>query len=731
MKWKTKLLPLFTFDRIVRRLIASWFLMALVVLCILPGDFADTNYLAGTTLDLPICLFLAFFLLIAVVAAFLPTKRTDSFVLLLSLVSVSTVWLIRMQKAIPANERWLFCFVLIGIFALVLWDFLSQNEDVLARLQLPAHLAPWLTAVLGVLCFLVIAITTCLRYKTFSSPTYDFGIFAQMYHGMAETFEPLTTCERDKLLSHFAVHLSPIYYILLPFYLIFRSPLTLQVGQAVAVASGIIPVYLLMKKWEFTPRSRVVFSLIYMLLPAISKGCFFDLHENCFLFPLLLWLFWAYESEKLPLVALFTVMTCLVKEDSAVYVTIFALYVLISGKTKKRKLTGLAMAVYAVAYFLFAVWYINTFGEGIMSGRFDNVSSDGTLFGVIVTAFVNPGFFFQQITAQGWESVQYILALTLPLGFLPFATGKPTRWLLLCPMLLNLLTDYPYQLGLLYQYHFGITAFLLYAALMNWRELRGKASKYFVSLALAASFVLYTFLIMPELGNQIRLWSIDHKGYTEMEETLALVPEDASVNASTFLVPHLAERMALYDIGYHPETDTDFVILDIRGGYHGEAAKMAGVLAKTDYVRLVETLQIAVYVSPNWQGDQNALLSEISQVATIVSSVKDAEDAAVSIEQILSVLPSEVTICASDTLHVYLADHILADVMVEPMFDYDMAVLDLRAEGSAEREYLLAECQADGFLPVLHNEIIAVYANPAWSGEIATLQNTLRQMGYS
>ena len=49
---------------------------------------------------------------------------------------------------------------------------------------------------------------------------------------------PVTTCERDRVLSHFAVHVSPIYYLFLPFYALFPSPVTLEVLQALLLAFG-------------------------------------------------------------------------------------------------------------------------------------------------------------------------------------------------------------------------------------------------------------------------------------------------------------------------------------------------------------------------------------------------------------------------------------------------------------------------------------------------------------
>jgi uncharacterized membrane protein len=223
------------------------------------------------------------------------------------------------------------------MLAMILWDLLMQNGDLFSRLKLGKGVSLGVAIGCGVLSAFVIGFVTCLRHINLLTPTYDFGIWCQMFHNMSETLNPLTTCERGELLSHFAVHLSPIYYLILPFYLIFPSPLTLQIAQAIIIAGGIVPFYLLMRRYTLSHRACVVFSLIYLLYPVISKGCFYDLHENCFLLPLLLWVFWAYESEKLSLLPVFTVLCCLIKEDAAVYVAIFALYCLLSGENKKRK----------------------------------------------------------------------------------------------------------------------------------------------------------------------------------------------------------------------------------------------------------------------------------------------------------------------------------------------------------------------------------------------------------
>ena len=74
---------------------------------------------------------------------------------------------------------------------------------------------------------------------------------------------PVTTVERNYELSHFAVHFSPAYYLMLPFYMLFPHPATLQILQGIFVTSGIIPVFLIARKYGFSLIHSSLFSAIY------------------------------------------------------------------------------------------------------------------------------------------------------------------------------------------------------------------------------------------------------------------------------------------------------------------------------------------------------------------------------------------------------------------------------------------------------------------------------------
>lgn len=52
--------------------------------------------------------------------------------------------------------------------------------------------------------------------------------------------------------------------------------------------------------------------------------------------------------------------------------------------------------------------------------------------------------------------------------------------------------------------------------------------------------------------------------YNIINEALDMIPDDASVAASTFLVPHLSERKYLYEV-YYTDKETGYVAIDLRG----------------------------------------------------------------------------------------------------------------------------------------------------------------------
>ncbi len=482
-----------------------------------------------------------------------------------------TYFLYSLICTLQYGDIWFYAGAILGLLAVCVYVFGDERTSPFS-FRLPKWGVLSLVAVCGI-CFAVwIGIQSVCRVLTLSSPNFDFGIFSQMFYNMKETLIPATTCERDIYLSHFSVHVSPIYYLYLPFYALFPSPITLQICQAVMLASGVIPVYLLSKKLRLSGKAAVVFAACYAFFPALSGGCYYDVHENKFLAPLLLWLFYFILSDRLWGVVLFSLLTCFVKEDAPIYVIFASLYVLLGRKERQK---GFAMLAISAAYFAGVIWYLEKYGyAGIMSNRYSNFifEEDGGLISVVKAMIVSPFNVIKECfeTNSPGENdpskIEFIIKMLAPLGFLPVITKKASRYILLCPMILvNLMSDYVYQHTVDYQYTYGTMAFLVFAAMLNYADFTPRYKRTAGAFAVCSALLLYLPYVSskPDYAEKYRE---SPEEYDEVRHALESIPEDASVQASTFLVVPCSNRAQVYDRDHYAKKTfgADYVALDLR-----------------------------------------------------------------------------------------------------------------------------------------------------------------------
>lgn len=435
--------------------------------------------------------------------------------------------------------------------------------------------------------FLFVCLWTVARVCSFSSPTYDMGIFSQMFYSMKETGLPMTTLERDKLLSHFAVHVSPVCYLLLPFYALIPHPNTLQVLQALVVISAVIPLWKLGTHHGLTGWQRLLLCTVLLLYPAFLGGTSFDFHENCFLTPALLWLFYSIEKKNTVTISIFALLTLSVKEDGAVYVAVIALWLLVrtflqKEKEKKLSVTGLCLLAVSILWFFLTTTYLKNRGDGVMEERYFNCMYSGnrSLWAVIRCAVVHPLKLIYECVDR--EKIKYILFTMAPLLGLPLLTRRYERYILLIPyILLNLIPDFLYQHSVFYQYSFGSLAFLMYVSLLNLKDIPKREWKTaFLTAGVIVAGIAFTFVILPTAGKYPARYLRERESFREIKQTLAEIPKDAIVTANTTYTVPLSQRDRIYDISYTSMEhllESEYVVLDPRkAGFYSRFAEEEG-----------------------------------------------------------------------------------------------------------------------------------------------------------
>ena len=558
---------------VVRQIILSWLFAVMLEYLRLPGalrDLARLDGLAQMSLIRVIVVTCGGMLLLSVISRFVNTAKVERW-------AIVGVFGILAIAALRASFTWAFLAVciLVLVFLVVFgfcgWD---RQPEHAAKPKQAHRIWLWITVGLSIAFFLFVSAWTVGRVYSFSTPTFDFGIFCQMFYNMRKSGLPMTTVERDGLLSHFAVHVSPIYYLLLPFYALFPAPATLQALQAAVITSAVIPLWKIGKHHGLTGPQRTLVCAMLLLYPAFSGGTGYDIHENCFLTPLLLWLFCGIDKKNRVVTWAAAILTLMVKEDAAVYVAVIALWLIVKTVLRIRKqdagnlITGIAMLGISLGWFFLVTGFLAKSGDGVMTYRYSNFLYDGSssLLTVIKSVILSPMKAVYECADP--EKLQFIALTLLPLLGLPLLTRRYERYILLIPYLLvNLMSDYSYQHNIFFQYTFGSAAFLVYLTVVNLADIKMDWKRLTVlSAAAAVSLVCFCKVVVPKAVSYPVRAVRYYDYYQNIRDTLSEIPEGASVTASTFYTTFLSQRERLYDVRYSSPQhllETQYVVLHV------------------------------------------------------------------------------------------------------------------------------------------------------------------------
>lgn len=469
----------------------------------------------------------------------------------------------------------------------------------------------WLLLPLALLHIGVLSRILVLRVQNFNTPNFDFGLFAQMFYYMDKTGLPLTTLERNTLLSHFQVHFSPIFYLLLPFYKLWPRPETLQILQILVAVSALIPAFLIVRELRLPRGWQTALCALLLLHPGLSGSSLYDLHENCFLAPLILWLLWVALRRKWGAFSVFALLLLGVKEDAFIYLFSVGLWLFCGGipscegqavldplkagkagerpvneevrekqqainmKVSEKKkwqplssnsvqVAGLFSMLVALIFFTAVSAWLSRSGEGVMLYRFENIQAlpDWGLLGYALTAFSLPGWISEQLFMP--DKLLYLLKMLLPFGLLPLFSRRLRHGFLLLPfVLINLLSNWSYQYNLNFQYHYGTTVLLFFvSAVVLWESqttwqpdvlaARPDPLRRLVAALLAFALFSASALTLPEwswrLRSELAEASLDQFS-PDVHEALAAIPESDCVYTTGFFAAALAARPHIFEVG--------------------------------------------------------------------------------------------------------------------------------------------------------------------------------------
>ncbi len=477
--------------------IAAFFMVSAMFMKFAPISYTELTYVERINLPVFFGAILVMGTLLFALSALIKARRVIPIALVISV----TYFCMNLQKGGDRNV-WIGIGAAVIIFLTCTWIF-RRFDTPFWKLKFNHIAGRSVVAVMFLVFVGYMSLMGVCRFYSFTYDTFDFGIFAQMFAYMKETGLPYTTVERGTLLSHFAVHFSPFFYVLLPGYMLFSTPAYLCVMQTLFVGLGVFAVYGIVKQLGFTPKQSVLASALYLLYPAISFGLHFDFHENKFLAVCILFTIYFMLKRKWIPFYLCGLLICTVKEDAAIYLIGIGLFMLFRERLIKHGLFTIALAF---AYFAFALYMIQVCGagEGMEFGyRYSNFELGGEagVGSIVKITLLDFGYTLRQIFVlkepeEQLRKIEFLLWIFLPVFFAPFVQKKIAALTLIAPMLLiNLMTNWPYQYDIDFQYNYGTAALVLvctFVALCGMRRKRRNA-------LLVAAVMLCTSLTVPRV----------------------------------------------------------------------------------------------------------------------------------------------------------------------------------------------------------------------------------------
>ncbi len=538
------------------RILTAFFSVSVAVDFVIGGTGLDPiknwkEYIAAVPFIDVALIFLTVFVALSAVCALLPKhlRNFDPVAAIVSVVAFDLCLLLGANDFYLTAGTAIVSLVVIA-YALNKLEFSEQQSEKKSGIFCITAIAGFAVAMT-----VFISIGTICHHNLFYTGTHDFGLFVQMFHSLAEDLTAVTTCERDTFMSHFAIHSSYIFYLLVPFFKIFPHEETLLIAQAVLAMGGVVPLILIAKKRNFSNSALIGIGAAYIFSTALIAPCFYDFHENAFLPTLLMWTLWAVDTKKTAAFYIFSALVCMVKEDAPLYIISIGMYFFFENKGTLKRLHGAVAAFLSGAYMIFITKWLTENGDGKMmtSSRFGHLMIDpeGGIVDVVISAFSNPGYLLSQLLQE--KTLVFFLQVMIPLLFLPFFTKKIHRYLLMIPFIvMNLIigANYGYAADIGFQYIFGPATLMIFMSLINVSDMTPQMRKN-IPVLWSIATVMFFAGIQADSAAYVKQYTEKRDYYIQSEQLLDSIPEDAVIAGNSLIISHLCDRDEVYIFDYN------------------------------------------------------------------------------------------------------------------------------------------------------------------------------------
>ena len=263
-----------------------------------------------------------------------------------------------------------------------------------------------------------------------------------------------------------ADHVRPYLLLLSPIYLFFPSPYVLLVFQALVLALGVVPLFLLAKRKLGSPSAALAIAICFLAYPPLGFINRFDFHAEVIAIPLLLSAYERIDAGDWKKAAVFMVLALLGKESIGVSVAALGITVAIFNGDRRF---GLTWGWIGFSYSLAALFWIIPSFRGAPADTLARYSWLGNgPYEILTNVILHPNLLLEKILTTA--NLVTLLQLIAPLACLPLLSLSALLPVL--PVLVyNFASDFAPQRTIYYQYMAPAIPFLFIGAVHGLQQL--------------------------------------------------------------------------------------------------------------------------------------------------------------------------------------------------------------------------------------------------------------------
>lgn len=421
-----------------------------------------------------------------------------------------------------------------------------------------------------IIYFAVFSSLSILKYASYNMPSPDLHTFENVLWNTANG--------RFFLNDHWdganflGIHTSFILLLLLPFYMLAQSPITLLLLQTLAIALGALPIFLFAREKLKSEFAGFAFVLAYLLFPALQFINLREFHPEVFAIPFFGLAFWFLHKKNYKPFGLMLALALACKESYALVGAFLGVYVFF----KHSKKIGAIVFAGSVVWFVLAtsviIPYFSVTGDYLFVKQYSNLGNSFTE--IALSPILKPVEFAKTILIP--QKLGYLFMLFAPLAFL--SLFSPAILIALPAIMQNLLSSNPYYSSIYFQYNIEIIPFIFFSAVCGicslskrFRERNRQALAIALLLAvITTSFASSAFFGPSPLGMLNPFESpgkFDASKYSvsdctkDIDRALSLLPKDSSISANPFAFSHTAKRRKWYEFPEGiPDGNADYAL---------------------------------------------------------------------------------------------------------------------------------------------------------------------------